>query len=349
MISFISSRNSITLGTKSPERRETVAIKAELPGRYGHTAEQLAFIREMGIHYLNLNVMPDQANYDDMMRETERLAKYEITISDFACPPLQKNKDIILGTDDRDREIGKFNDFIRLAAAIGAPIVSVAWQPNGILRSGRTAGTHTRGGTAFVADLDEILSRPILNDREYSSEEIWENFRYFLQETLPVAEEYGVCMALHPNDPPVACLGGVASLIASTQDYQRALQMAKGSHSLGVKMCVGCWLENPAFGDLLEDIERFASSGHLVEVHFRNVSSPLPVFEEVLSEDGYADMYRIMKQFIRCGFDGYISVDHGFAGYPSMGGELASMAYATGHMKGLLHAAQQELLSEHRK
>ncbi|MCI6176324.1 mannonate dehydratase [bacterium] len=50
--------------------------------------------------------------------------------------------------------------------------------------------------------MKEISGRPILNDREYESEEIWENFQYFLDRTLPVAEEFGVCMALHPNDPP---------------------------------------------------------------------------------------------------------------------------------------------------
>lgn len=320
-----------------------MAIKVELPGRYGHSEAQLAFIREMGVHYLNLNVMPDHANYDDMMRETERLQQHDIAISDFACPPLQKNKDIILGTSDRDRQIEKFNDFIRLSAQIGAPIVSVAWQPNGILRTARGVGKHTRGGTAFLADMEEIGSRPILNDREYGSEEVWENFAYFLEKTVPVAEEYGITMALHPNDPPVACLGGVASLIASTRDYERALELAKGSKALGIKMCVGCWLENPAFGSLMEDIHRFTREGSLVEVHFRNVSSPMPVFEEVLSEDGYADMYAIMKQFVISGFDGFMSVDHGFTGYAETGGELASMAYATGHMKGLLHAAQKEL------
>lgn len=323
-----------------------MAIKVELPGRYGHSQAQLAFIREMGIHYLNLNVMPDHANYDDMMRETERLEKHHIFISDFACPPLQKNKDIILGTAEKDREIEKFNDFIRLSAKIGAPIVSVAWQPNGILRTARAVGRHTRGGTAFLADMNEIQNRPILNDRAYGSEEIWENFAYFLENTIPVAEEYGITMALHPNDPPVACLGGVASLIARTRDYERALELAKGSRALRIKMCVGCWLENPEFGDLLADISRFIREGWLAEVHFRNVSSPMPVFEEVLSEDGYADMYEIMKQFVRCGFDGFMSVDHGFSGYAETGGELASLAYATGHMKGLLHAAQKELQSD---
>lgn len=321
-----------------------MAIKAELPVGYGHSDQQLAFIREMGIHYLNMNVMPEQANYEDMMREVQRLRKYDLSISDLACPPLQKNKDIILGTAQRDREIEKFNDFIRLSAKIGAPIVSVAWQPNGILRTGRGVGKHTRGGTSFLADMEEINARPILNDREYHPEEIWENFRYFLENTLPVAQEHHVTMALHPNDPPVACLGGVASLISSTRDYLRALDMAQGSPGLGVKMCVGCWLENPAFGNLMEDIARFTADGHLVEVHFRNVSAPMPVFEEVLSEDGYGNMYQIMKQFVRCGFDGYISVDHGFAGYPETGGPLSSLAYATGHMKGLLHAAQMEVL-----
>ena len=318
-----------------------MSIKVELPGGYGHTDEELAFIREMGVHYLNLNVMPDHANPEDMKREAERLARYDIAISDFACPPLQKNADIILGRPGRDAQIEAFNDFIRLAAAIGAPIVSVAWQPNGILRTARGVGKYTRGGVAFLADLAEIEARPILNDRVYESEEIWENFRYFLERTIPVAEENHICMALHPNDPPIPSLGGVASLIASTADYRRALEMAHNSPALGMKMCVGCWLENPAFGDLFADIEEFTKSGQLVEVHFRNVSAPLPVFEEVLAEDGYADMQAIMQQFVKSGFDGYMSVDHGFAGYPSMGEGLGSMAYSTGYMKALIHAAEK--------
>lgn len=317
-----------------------MAMKPELPARYGHTEEQLSFIREMGIEYLNLNVMPENANYEDMSRERDRLAKYGISISDFACPPLQKSKDIILGTAQKDQKIDEFREFIRLAQRIGAPLVSVAWQPNGILRSGRGVGQHTRGGTAFLADMEDILSRPILNDRVYESEEIWENFRYFLEGVLPTAEECGIRLALHPNDPPVAMLGGAASLIFSTEDYRRAFALAENSPALAMKMCIGCWLESPEFGDLLEDIREFTASGQLAEVHFRNVSSPMPRFEEVLCEDGCGDMVGIMRRLIECGFDGFISVDHAFSGYPSTGGELGSLAYATGYMKGLIHALQ---------
>ena len=81
----------------------------------------------------------------------------------------------------------------------------------------------------------------------------------------------------------------------------------------------------------------------IVSVHFRNVSSTIPVFEETLSEDGYANMYEIMKQFVACGYEGPISIDHAFKGNPAMGGNLGAFAYPTGHMKGLMHAAEMEL------
>lgn len=320
-----------------------MSIKIEIPAGYGHSDEELSFIREMGVNYLNLNVMPPHVNYDDMMAEAQRLAKYDLYISDFACPPLQKNADIILGTSARDDEIDKFISFVKLAHAIGAPLVSVAWQPNGIFRTGCCAGKHTRGGASFFVNMDEINARPISNGRVYTKDEIWGNFEYFLERVIPVCEENNVRMALHPNDPPVPSLGGVPSLIYNTDCYKRALSLAKGSTALTVKMCVGCWLENAQFGDLMQDIGDFNKSGQLSEVHFRNVSAPLPNFEETLCEDGYADMYAILKRFVNSGFDGYMSIDHAFHGYKSTGGRLASLAYPTGYLKGMLHAAEKEI------
>ena len=112
-------------------------VRFQLPARMGHTDEELAFIREMGIRYLNLNVMPPQANEEDLQREKERLARFDLEISDLACPPLQKNPAIILGRPDREEQLDQFCAFVRLAGRMGVKIVSVAWQPNGIFRTGR--------------------------------------------------------------------------------------------------------------------------------------------------------------------------------------------------------------------
>lgn len=319
-------------------------MKVQIPVGTTNTDEELAFIREMGVETVNLNVSLAESGYEALMRAKERLAKFHLEVGDVTCAVLQKNPAIDLGWKERDKEIDRFIASIEAAGKAEIPIVSVAWQPNGILRSGWKVGEHTRGGVAMYADMAEISARPNANDRAYTAEEIWANFSYFLERTIPVCEQCHVRMALHPNDPPVPMLAGVPSLIACTGDYRRAFALAHESPALGMKLCVGCWLEGgAAFGNLMEDIKEFAGKGQILCVHFRNVSAPMPYFEEVLAEDGYADLYPVMKQLVACGYDGLISVDHAFRGYPSMGGVTGSFAYPTGYLKGLWHAARSEL------
>lgn len=321
-----------------------MSVKVQMAVGADLTDEQLAFIREMGLRWLFLNVPEDQCDYDSLMALQERFARFDLAVSDVACPPLQKDAAIILARPEREKRLERYIRHIRAAAQAGIPIVSVAWQPNGILRTGRAAGRFTRGGTSFYADMDEIAQKGLLNGRAYSQEEIWANFAYFLEKTLPVCEDHHVRMALHPNDPPVESLGGVASLIYRSDDYRRAFALAGDSPALAMKLCVGCWLEaGDAFGDLMGDIEEFCRRDKVVCVHFRNVSSPMPYFEETLAEDGYADMSAILRQFLSCGYEGVMSIDHAFAGYPSTGGALASAAYPTGYLKGMLHTLQRQM------
>ena len=250
-----------------------------------------------------------------------------------------------LGMEGQDEAIRKYNAFTRVMGRCQIPICSLAWQPDGAVRSYKKVGQYTRGSVSGIVDMKELETREVSHGRTFEKKEIWENFRYFLERTLPVCEEAGVKMALHPNDPPVSCVMGVSSLICSTEDFKRAFELAGNSPYLGIKLCVGCWLEaGEKFGSLMEDIETFVKQGKVLAVHFRNLSSPLPYFEEVLLEDGYADMYGIMKQLVRCGYDGLISVDHAAAGVSQFGGMAGAYGYSTGYMKGLLKAAEMEVL-----
>lgn len=108
-------------------------VRFQLPARMGHTDEELAFIREMGIRYLNLNVMPPQANEEDLQREKERLARFDLEISDLACPPLQKNPAIILGRPDREEQLDRFCAFVRLAGHMGGTLGAFAY-PTGHMK-----------------------------------------------------------------------------------------------------------------------------------------------------------------------------------------------------------------------
>lgn len=279
-----------------------------------------------------------------VVRVRDRLNNYNITLTDGGCIKLFKNSSIHLGLQGREEAIERYNAFTCVLGKAEIPIGFLAWQPNGILRTKFAVGKYTRGGVSAITDMEEINARQNANGRSFDEAEIWENFKYFLDHALPVCEEAGVKIALHPNDPPAQCLAGVHTLIYNTECYKRAFAMANESPFLGMKLCVGCWLEGgDSFGDLMKDIEYFCKSDKILSVHFRNVSSPMPYFEETLAEDGYADMYAVMKQLVICGYDGAISVDHVFAGVKSLGGRIPSLGFATGYMKGLLAGAEAEL------
>lgn len=321
-----------------------MSLKPQIPIRTIETEDTLAFIRQMGIEYVSLMLKAEELNYECISRQQERLSKYGLTVSDASCNELQKNKSIHLNLPDRDVQIERFHDMLEIFGKTGIPFTSIAWQPNGILRTDHREGRYTRGGISSYCDQDEILKRPDVEERCYGEDEIWENFHYFLERVIPVAESCNVRMALHPNDPPLACMAGIPSLIYNTECYRKAFRLAGGSRALGMKLCVGCWLEaGEAFGNLISDIREFCADDRILCVHFRNVSSPLPVFEETLAEDGYADMYGIMKQFVACDCNAVISIDHGFKPMDGFGGMAGSFCYPTGFMKGLMWAAEKEL------
>lgn len=321
-----------------------MSMRPQIPVRTSESDAALSFIRQMGIEHVSLMLKADEITDECIAEQKKRLAAFGLTISDAACNELQKNKSIHLNLPDRDRQIERFNQMLEVLGRQEIPFTSIAWQPNGILRTDHRVGAHTRGGISSYCDQEEILSRPPAEEREYTEEEIWDNFRYFMDQVIPVAERTGVRLALHPNDPPLACMAGIPSLIYNMECYRKAFQAAKGSKALGIKLCVGCWLEGGEdFGDLFSDIRELCSEDRILCVHFRNVDRPLPVFEETLAEDGYADMYGIMKQLVACDCQAVISIDHGFRPIEGFGGMPGSFSYPTGFMKGLMWAAEKEL------
>jgi mannonate dehydratase len=110
--------------------------------------------------------------------------------------------------------------------------------------------------------------------------------------------------------------------------------------------------------DPAETIKYFGGIKKLFKVHFRNVSAPLPHFSETLLDDGYYDMFKVMKAMVDVKFDGIAIPDH----IPSMGsapgaargagrgagGEAPAfrpnpgLAYLIGSMQAMLKAAQSK-------
>jgi mannonate dehydratase len=175
---------------------------------------------------------------------------------------------------------------------------------------------------------------PLTHGRKYTQEELWANYEYFIKKAAAVAEEQNVRIGIHPDDPPVPELGGIPRCIFGNFDgYKRALEIAD-SPNVGMCLCVGCWLEGGTMmgKDVLETIKYFGERKKLFKVHFRNVNQPMPHFTETFLDNGYADMYRILKALKDVDFDGVIIADH----IPGMVYPQTGTAFSIGYMKALV-------------
>ena len=308
-----------------------------------YTDDQLLFIKQMGVKYVYAILKDEHTDYDSIMRLQDRFDRFGLTITDACNMSVYKSDKIHLGLPGRDEAIDRYNELTRTLGKAGIPITYMTWEPNHVLTTRFAVGKETRGAIGRIVDIEELKTHGYSHGRLYSKEEIWENFQYFLDRVLPVCEAAGVKIALHPNDPPVPCLKGISNLIISAADYKRAFEMAGNSPYLGMKMCIGCWLEGgDEFGNVMEDIRYFTTQQKVLIVHFRNVSGTNPYFEETLLEDGYMDMYQLMKQFVSCDYDGLMHVDHVPEYVESCGGIDSSFAYSLGYMKALLNCAKVE-------
>ena len=136
-------------------------------------------------------------------------------------------------------------------------------------------------------------------------------------------------------------LGGVPRCIFANFDgYMRALDIAN-SPNIGVCLCCGTWLEGgKGMGqDILEAIRAFARMEKLWKIHFRNVNTPIPYFVETFVDNGYMDMWKVMKTLQEVDFRGALIADH----VPAMvGGRMSGWAYSIGYIKALLARANAE-------
>lgn len=311
--------------------------------------EDLQFARQLGIEYVCLWTDGEHANYDYFMSRREIYEEAGIKIYGFGNSDVHNQDAIVLNLPNRDAKVEQYKRYIRDLGRAGIPYTTYAHMGNGIWSTEREltrGGASARGFDLAKADAGHWAGRyyhlPLTHGRTFSEDEIWENFRYFVSQAAPVAEEEGVRIGIHPDDPPQPELGGIPRCIFSSFDgYYRAMEIAS-SPNVGICFCIGCWLEG---GDLMgkgveESLQEFGQANKLFKIHFRNVDQPLPHFVETFVDDGYFDMYKAMRVLEQTGFDGVLIPDH----IPMMADDQRiGTAYTIGYMKALLARAQAEV------
>lgn len=253
--------------------------------------------------------------------------------------------DIFFGGPQQDLQIEHWKITLRSMGRVGVPVLGYCLMDGSSGRySTRTDLAATvRGGASATQYVEARLDRATDEARDtwpetrksLSEDEMLENVESFLKAVLPVAEEEGVKLALHPDDPPVSSLYGLPRLASSHAGLRRLLELVPSDHH-GLDFCQGTISEMDE--DIYEAISYFGARGKIFYVHFRNVSAVVPDFVETFIDDGYVDMAKAMLLYAEAGVDVPFIDDH----VPHLSEDDAyqhrSRAFAMGYIKALLDA-----------
>lgn len=290
------------------------------------------------IHTGNLGEGTLPTEYDLLLQLQNRFrdAGFDIQVIAGGTPLTDTAR---LGRPGREQEINEFCDFLRNVGSLDIPVVNYNWSVGPDWQ--RTSVTIPSRGGSLVSGYDhrEMQRHPDFDIAPVTEEELWESLEHFLNRVVPVAEQAGVKLALHPDDPPLPSVRGVSRIVRSVEAYDRILDIYP-SDANGVTFCQGNFIAMDA--DIPGTIRHFGEDIH--NVHFRDIEGTAEKFVETWHDNGPTDMLETLRVLDEIEYDGPMRPDH----VPTMAGEsndlpgyeMKGRLFTIGYITGLLESLE---------
>jgi mannonate dehydratase len=254
--------------------------------------------------------------------------------------------DVLLDGPKKREQLENLKTIIRNVGRAGIPIFGYNFSIAGV--AGRIKGPFARGQAEAVGmdgPFDKPMPRGMAWNMVYDSsappgvtpsatqEELWQRLRSFLDALIPVAEEAGVTLAAHPDDPPLPTIRAQPRLVYQPRLYQKLLDLNPSPLS-SLEFCIGSLAEMTE-GDIYETVETYARQNKIAYVHLRNVRGKVPHYKETFIDEGDVNILRVLRILKETGFQGVIIPDHA----PQMTCSApwhAGMAFALGYIRAAM-------------
>lgn len=287
------------------------------------------------------------ATVDELKQMVDMAAKYDISVDCIAPPFLAssfidrgKHPAIMLAqSPERDRDIEQLQTLIRNCAQAGIPSIKYNMSILGVLRTGRIPG---RGDSLdHYWDLAKTPPRePLTKAGKVDADAFWERITYFLDRVIPVANEYKIRMACHPQDPGVPPEGymGVNRVLGTVDGLKKFITIQESPYH-GLNFCQGTVsedLEDPKT-QIFDVIRYFGTRKKIFNVHFRNIRGRRNKFVEVFPDEGDIDFVKAIKVYKEIGYPYMLMPDHVPVAADNADPEsLQSFAFCYGYIRALI-------------
>jgi mannonate dehydratase len=265
--------------------------------------------------------------------------------------------DVLLDGPKKPQQLENLKTIIRNTGKAGIPVFGYNFSIAGV--AGRVKGRFARGGAEAVG-MDGPFDKPLPNGMVWNMvydphaapgnvpsatpQQLWQRLKDFLDALIPVAEEAGVTLAAHPDDPPTPTVRAQPRLVYQPQLYQKLIDL-KPSLRNALEFCIGTLAEMVPQGrdDIYDVVDTYSRQGKLAYVHLRNVHGRVPFYKETFIDEGDVDILRILRILKRNNFNGVIIPDHA----PQISCAApwhAGMAYALGYLRAALQIVENECM-----
>ncbi len=314
--------------------------------------EKWTLCRQMGIDYAIAKLAPELTgdapiyDMDSFARSKEIYEEQGFQLYGLEGDQIDMTR-IKLGLPGREKDIENYCTMLQNMGSLGVMFICYNFMYPGWYRTQKAL--PERGG-ALVSGFryQDTLNQPLDKYAPVSEAQLWENYHWFIEQVMPVAEAAGVRMGLHPDDPPVSPINGIARILTSADAIRKALSFSD-SPSHGLTFCQGTYTTmNEDVRSLIHEWKK-----RIYFVHIRDVTGTPESFRETFHDNGPTDMYAMMKTYKEIGFDGPLRSDH----VPTMAGEdnghvgyeMKGNLFGIGYIKGLIEAAEWEVGTKAKK
>src|SRR5699024_2225696 len=241
---------------------------------------------------------------DEIIKKKKEIRSWGMDINRVTLPNITQK--YMKKEEESEKELENSLNSVKVFSEAGINLVRQRFEGDTFQNKTEDYKAIQRGGALARGESLGLNKKKFTSPSKEELDSWWSRFQDAYRKLVPLTQDLGVKLAMHPSDTPNhdTPFGGLG--------FHRIIDDFPNSN-VGYVYCVGTRAEEGGSSLVLDEINHYGRKGRIFLVHFRNVRGSLPTagaFEEALLDDGDMNMFKILWELKKVGYEGCINPDH---------------------------------------